>query len=125
VGVDERLVGDLFSTQLPHEQVAARVLVLRLDSAVMRFHEKYGTVRIEGSMRVPPFPGEVLLRIVGGLGGAEIDPASGVLRLRVAIDHIDLLEVRGLSGLIGRGALNYLGGAVRDALATSRPSRFR
>lgn len=122
VGVDERLLGALFASQLPWERPVAGVFVLRLESAVMRFHEKYGTVQIQGRMRLRPFSGgELALRLVGGLAGAEVDPETGVLRLRVAIDHIDLLEARGLAGLLGRGALNYLGGAMRDALVPAIP----
>ena len=37
-GFDERLVADLFATQLPHEQVVKGLFVLRLESASMRFH---------------------------------------------------------------------------------------
>lgn len=122
VGVDESLTRDLFESQLPLEQVVRGLVVVHLDRATFRFREKYGTVRIDGGIRfrglpVPP----VALGIQGGLDEVELDPETGVLRVRIAIDHVAVEQAAGLEGLLGRGALNFLGGGARDLLAEAIP----
>lgn len=122
VGVDETLTSELFHTQLPLERVVKRFLLLRLESATIRFREKYGTVRIESRVGVRglPFDG-VALRIQGGLGAADVDPDTGVLRVRIAIDHVALVEAGGLEGWLGRGAMNFLGSGIKDVLEEALP----
>jgi hypothetical protein len=122
VGVGEQLVEDLFRSQLPLEQPLEDRFVVRLESAEMEFDDKYGAVRIEGRIHPVAFPSrQVALRIEGGLGEASIEPATGMLRVRVAIDHIDIAEAGGLERLLGRGAINYLGGKGRELLEEAIP----
>jgi len=122
VGVGEQLVADLFRSQLPLEQPLEDRFVVRLESAEMEFDDKYGAVRIEGRIHPVRFPSrQVALRIEGGLGEASIDPESGILRVRVAIDHIDIAEAGGLERLLGRGAIRFLGGKGRDLLEEAIP----
>jgi hypothetical protein len=122
VGVDEALAREIFASRLPLERVVGGVARLHLESVTFRFHEKYGTVRIEGGIRPRGLPlRPVALRNQGGLGSAEIDPGSGILRLRIAVDHVTLVEASGLEGLLGRGALGALGSEARDLLAEALP----
>jgi len=122
VGVGERLVEDLFRSQLPLEQPLEDRFVVRLESAEMEFDDKYGAVRIEGRIHPLRFPSrQVALRIEGGLGEASIDPQSGILRVRIAIDQIDIAEAGGLERLLGRGAIRYLGGKGRELLEQAIP----
>jgi hypothetical protein len=122
VGVDEKLAGDLFRTQLPLEQPLEDRFVVRLEGADIGFHDKYGAVHIEGSIHPKRFPERnVALRIDGGLGAAEIDPATGILRVRIAIDHIDIAEAGGLERVLGRGVIDYLGGKGREILEETIP----
>ena len=117
VGVGEQLVEDLFCSQLPLEQPLEDRFVVRLERAEMEFDDKYGAVRIEGRIHPVRFPDRrVALRIEGGLGEASIDPETGMLRARVAIDHIDIAEAGGLEELLGRGAIRYLGDKGRALL---------
>jgi hypothetical protein len=123
VGVDEKLVGDLFRSQLPLEQPLEDRFVVRLESAEMRFRDKYGAVRIEGRIHPKEWPARsVALRIDGGLGAAEIDPASGILRVAIAIDHIDVAEAAGLEGVLGGGVIRYLGVKGREILQQAIPA---
>jgi hypothetical protein len=122
VGVDETLADELFESQLPLERVVRGLVRVQLDSATFRFREKYGTVRIDGNIRfrglpVPP----VALGIQGGLEEAEVDPETGILRVRIAIDHVELEQAAGLEGILGRGAINFLGGGAREILAQVLP----
>jgi hypothetical protein len=122
VGVGEQLVEDLFRSQLPLEQPLEDRFVVRLERAEMDFDDKYGAVRIEGRIRPARFPErQVALRIEGGLGEASVDPQTGLLRVRVAIDHIGVAEAGGLEKLLGRGAINYLGDKGRDLLEEAIP----
>jgi len=122
VGVGEQLVEDLFRSQLPLEQPLEDRFVVRLESAEMDFDDKYGAVRIGGRIHPAGHPArQVALRIEGGLGEAAIDPATGLLRVRVAIDHVDIAEAAGLERLLGRGVINYLGGKGRELLEEAIP----
>jgi hypothetical protein len=123
VGVDEKLAGDLFRSQLPLEQPLEDRFVVRLEAAEMRFHDKYGAVRIEGRVFPKSLPSRsVALRIDGGLGAAEIDPVSGILRVAIAIDHIDVAEAAGLEGMLGGGVIRYLGAKGREILQDAIPA---
>lgn len=122
VGVGEQLVEDLFRSQLPLEQPLEDRFVVRLERAEMAFDDKYGAVRIEGRIHPVRFPSRrVALRIEGGLGEASIDPDTGMLRVRVAIDHIDIAEAGGLEALLGRGVIRYLGDKGRALLQEALP----
>lgn len=122
VGVGEELVQDLFRSQLPLEQPLEDRFVVRLESAEMDFDDKYGSVRIQGRIHPVRFPSrQVALKIDGGLGEAAIDPATGILRVRVAIDHIDIAEAGGLEKVLGRGVISYLGGKGRELLEEAIP----
>jgi hypothetical protein len=123
VGVDEKLVADLFRSQLPLEQPLEDRFVVRLDTAEMQFRAKYGAVRIEGRIHPRALPARsVALRIDGGLGEAAIDPATGILRVRIAIDHIDVAEAAGLESVLGEGVIRYLGATGREILQDSLPA---
>jgi len=123
VGVDEKLVGDLFRSQLPLEQPLEERFVVRLESAEMRFRDKYGAVHIEGRIHPKALPARsVALRIDGGLGAAEIDPETGTLRVQIAIDHIDVAEAAGLEGMLGGGVIRYLGAKGREILQEAIPA---
>ncbi len=123
VGVDEKLVGDLFRSQLPLEQPLEDRFVVRLESAEMRFRDKYGAVHIEGRIHPKALPTRsVALRIDGGLGAAEIDPETGILRVSIAIDHIDVAEAAGLEGILGGGVIRYLGAKGREILQEAIPA---
>lgn len=122
VGVGDQLVQDLFRSQLPLEQPLEDRFVVRLESADIDFEDKYGSVRIQGRIHPVRFPSrQVALTIDGGLGEAAIDPATGILRVRVAIDHIDIAEAGGLERLLGRGAIQFLGGQGRALLEEAIP----
>ena len=123
VGVDEKLVADLFRSQLPLEQPLEDRFVVRLESAEMQFRDKYGAVRIAGRIHPKAFPSRsVALRIDGGLGAAEIDPATGILRVAIAIDHIEVAEAAGLEGMLGGGVIRYLGAKGREILQDAIPA---
>lgn len=123
VGVDEHLVADLFRSQLPLEQPLEDRFVVRLESAEMQFRDKYGAVRIVGRIHPRRFPKRAIsLRIDGGLGVAEIDPVTGILKVQIAIDHIDVAEAGGLEGTLGGGVIRYLGSKGRETLQAAIPA---
>ena len=123
IGVDEKLVADLFRSQLPLEQPLEDRFLVRLESAEMQFRDKYGAVRIVGRIHPKRFPERAIgLRIDGGLGAAEIDPVTGILKVQIAIDHIDVAEAGGLEGALGGGVIRYLGSKGREILQAAIPA---
>jgi hypothetical protein len=67
----------------------------------------------------PDYVGEV--RAVGALDSIEVDAASGTLRARIAVDHVDLLKMGGLEKILAGGTMDELARSVRLQLAGKIP----
>lgn len=122
IGVDEKLAGDLFHAHLPLEIPLGEQFIIRLERADISFQAKYGAIAISGFLYPAGNPqNRVDVRVLGGLGAAEIDPERDVLNIRIAIDHIDLVEAAGLEDLLGRGVMLFLAAQGREFLENSLP----
>jgi hypothetical protein len=85
--------------------------------------DKYGAVTIEGNIHRSASPDRrTAVRIHGGLGAVTIDPATDMLHIRVAIDHIELLQAGILEGVIGRGGKKFLAERGRELLQDAIPT---
>jgi hypothetical protein len=123
VGIDEKIVGDLFSSQLPLERPLGERFVIRLEEAVVSLRDKFGVVTIEGSVHRRATPErKTAVRIFGGLGAVTIDPQTDLLNIRIAIDHIELLQAGILEGIIGRGGKKFLADKGRGMLQETMPN---
>jgi hypothetical protein len=125
VGIDEKLVADLFRYQLPMERPLGKRFVVRLDSATILLRDKFGAITIDGNVHRPETPErKIAVRILGGLGGIAIDPTSHQLNVKIAIDRIELLEAGILDKVLGPGGKQFLSdkgrGLLQDALPTFR-----
>jgi len=58
----------------------------------------------------------------GSLGAAEIDLATGIVR--VAIDHLDVADAACLEGVLGGGVIRYLGARGREILQQAIRARY-
>ena len=67
----------------------------------------------------PDYVGEV--RAIGALDSIQVDDASGTLRARIAVDHVDLLKMGGLEKLLAGGTMDELARSIRMQLAGKIP----
>ena len=123
IGLDEKIVGDLFRSQLPLERPLGERLVIRLEDAVVSLRDKFGAITIEGSVHRRATPErKTAVRIFGGLGAVTIDPETDLLSIRIAIDHIELLQAGILESIIGRGGKKFLADKGRGLLQEAMPN---
>jgi hypothetical protein len=112
VCLEETIVKDLLEAQLPF---GAEVEDYRiwLEHAAVRFRGSPGVTLLGGIAlkERPRVSGEV--RVIGALEDIAVDPESGVLRAAVAIDHLDLIGVAGIDGVLGEGVRNTLAQTIR------------
>ena len=115
VALDESLVKELIEAQLPFE-AEVEGYRLWLDHAEVRFRGSPG-VTLRGGIALkdkPALSGQ--MRVIGALEDIEVNPESGVLEARIAVDHLDLIEVAGVEGLLGGGVLNTLARTIRQQI---------
>jgi hypothetical protein len=123
IGVDEKIVGDLLSAQLPLERPLGKRFVVRLERANVSLRDKFGAITLEGSLHRPKTPDRMTaVRIFGGLGAVSIDTTTDMLDVKIAIDHIEILQVGLLEGVIGPGGKKFLAEKGRDMLQDALPS---
>lgn len=123
VGIDEKIVGDLFSAQLPLERPLGKRFVVRLESATILLRDKLGVVTIEGIIYRPATPDrKTAVRILGGLGAVVVDSTTDMLSINIAIDHIELLQAGALESVLGRGGKKFLAEKSRILLQDALPS---
>lgn len=122
IGLDEKLVGDLFRSQLPLERPIGERFVVRLETAIVSLRDKYGAITIEGSLHRHATPErKTAVRIFGGLGAVTIEPVTHLLSISIAIDHFELLRAGFLEGVIGRGGKKFLAEKGRGLLQEAIP----
>lgn len=122
IGIDEKIIADLFRSQLPLERPLAERFVVQLDSATVLLRDKFGAITIEGSVHRRATPErKTAVRIFGGLGAVTVDPMANTLKISIAIDHIELLQAGILESIIGRGGKKFLAEKGRGMLQESIP----
>ena len=123
VGIDEKIVADLFSAQLPFERPLGKRFIVRLDSATVLLRDKFGVVTISGVVYRPSTPDrKTAVQIFGGLGAVVIDSTTDMLNVKIAIDHIELLQAGMLESVLGGGGKKFLANKGRDMLQDALPS---
>jgi len=109
VGIDEKIVVDLFRSQLPMQRPLGKRFIVRLESATVSLRDKYGVVTIQGIVFRPKTPDrKTAVRVIGGLGAVKIDPKSGVIKVNIAIDNLELVQAGLLENVLGRGGKRWL-----------------
>jgi hypothetical protein len=120
VGVQDSLVRDLLAANLPFE-AAVDEYHIRLLQAEVTFRGSplislTGTAAPKDNTEVQ---GEV--RVLGALEKIRVDPASGLLRASVAVDHVDIKRLAGFESFLPGAGLDELARAVRLQLADKIP----
>jgi hypothetical protein len=122
VGIHEKIVADLLNSQLPMQRPLKKRFVVRLESATVSLRDKFGVITLEGNVFRPKTPDrKTAVRVIGGLGAVEIDPKTGILRVKIAIDHIELLQAGFLEGVIGRGGKRWIAQKARPMIQDALP----
>ncbi len=108
VAVDDQLVQDLISAQLPLT-ADVQQFQLTLSAADVQFRGS-PVVRLTGALHVRERPAlGANVRVIGSLTDVEVDSAGGVLVATVSVDHLDIEDTVGLQA--------FVTGDTRDALS--------
>jgi hypothetical protein len=121
IGVDEKVLGDIFRSQLPRERPLGERFVIRLEKAEVSLQDKYGLIIIEGNLHHRKTPErKIAVRIFGGLGSVMIDPMTNLLSIGIAIDHFELLQAGLLESILGSSGKKLFAkqglGLLQDAI---------
>lgn len=122
VGLDEKILGDIFSTQLPLERPLGEKFIIRLEKAEISLVDKYGVIVIEGSVHRRATPErEIAARIYGGLGEVSIDPDGGQLNIEITIDQVVFLKAGILENVIDSAGKKFFAVKGRELLQEAIP----
>ena len=120
VSIGEGVVKQFLTAQLPFS-IEVESYKIDLKDAEAKFAGS-PSVTLHGAIvhkDHPDYVGEV--RAIGVLDSIQVDSSSGTLRARIAIDHVDLLQVGGLEKVLAGGTLDELARRVRMGLAGKIP----
>jgi len=120
VSIGEAVAKQFIDAQLPF-RIEVESYVIEMKQAEASFQGTPAVVLTGSIVHVdhPDFVGEV--RAIGALDAVQVDPASGTLRAKIAVDHVDLLKMGGLEKVLSGGALDELARSVRKQLAGRIP----
>ncbi len=122
IGLDEKVVEDVFRSQLPLSRPVGKRFVVQLEQAEVSFRDKFGVIMIDGKLHRAASPDrKTAVRIYGGLDAVSFDPTTGLMSIDIAIDHIELLRAGFLEGIIGRGGKRFLAQRGRELLQDAIP----
>jgi hypothetical protein len=121
VVVDQELVQRLLASATPMEGELAEGFHVRIDAARAEFANGVALVHLEGEAGLQGRGMSAEMSVYGGLDVVELDPATGVLRARVAVYAVDIPRadllgidqpVRRLTKALAEGGLEMLLGPV-------------
>jgi len=120
IAVDEGLVRDLIAAQLPFEAEVDRFQA-RLDAAEVQFRGS-PLVRLRGrvSLREDPQVSGTLTAM-RALAEMAVEPSTGTLRARLALDHLSIEQAAGLEALVSGSTLDELARSLRMQIAPKLP----
>lgn len=122
IGIGETVVGDLFRSELPLDRPLGERLEIHLDTATILFRDKFGVVTLDGNVHRRATPDrKAAVRVIGGLSSVAVDPETKQLRLRIAIDDIEILEAGVLESVLGGGTRKFLAEKARPMLEDALP----
>ena len=119
--ISEQVVGQFLAEQLPFD-LEVKSFKISLKTAEARFAGS-PSITLGGTIfpkEHPDLVGEV--RVMGALTEIEVDPASGTLRAKVAVDHIELLQMAGLERFLSGASVDEMARTVRKQLAGQIPA---
>jgi len=120
VAIGEGVARRFIDAQLPFD-IEVQSYRIKMTTAEATFR---GTpsVTLTGSIVHADHPDYVgVVRAIGALDSVEVDSTSGTLRARIAVDHVDLLEMGGLESMLAGETLDELARRVRKQLTGRIP----
>lgn len=120
VAIDDTLLRDLITAQLPFEMDVDR-FHLSLTEVEAQFRGS-PIVRLRGVLSSSQRPDLVAaVTVIGALVGIEVEASSSTLRARIAVDHIGIEKAAGLEQLLSGSTMDELARLVRIQLADRLP----
>lgn len=121
VGIDESLLRGMIAAQLPFEGDAAGYHVTLTEAEVL--FRGAPTVRLHGGLRRPGIVTlEAIVEVLGALEAITVDKARGVLKAKIAVDHIGIEKAAGVESFVSGAALDEVARAIRLELADQLPA---
>lgn len=120
ISISGDLVRDLITAQLPFELDVER-FHLRLVEAQVLFRGS-PVVKLRGTLFVREKPDYVAeVAAIGALQDIDVEPATGMLKAAIAIDHLSIEQAGGLEKLVSRATMDEAARTVRMQLKSSLP----
>jgi hypothetical protein len=120
VAIDDAMLRDLIVAQLPFE-IEAKGFKATLTGAEVLFRgSPLVTLRGSGSPQNRSALAAAVT-VTGALDDVKVDPATGTLRARISVDHLNIEQVAGLESLLSGATLDELARALRLQLADQLP----
>lgn len=120
ISISGDLVRDLITAQLPFELDVER-FHLRLVEAQVLFRGS-PVVKLRGTLFVREKPDYVAeVAAIGALQDIDVEPATGMLKATIAIDHLSIEQAGGLEKLVSRATMDEAARTVRMQLKSSLP----
>jgi len=120
VAIDDTLLRDLITAQLPFEMDADR-FHLSLTEVEAQFRGS-PIVRLRGVLSSIQRPDLVAaVNVIGALVDIEVEASSSTLRARIAVDHIGIEKAAGLEQVLSGSTLDEVARLVRMQLADRLP----
>ena len=120
VAIDDSLVKDILSAQLPFDADLDNYH-LSLKEAEVQFTGS-PVVRLRGTLNLLAYPSiQAQVYVIGALEHIDVNPATSTLRARIAIDHLGIEKAAGLEAYVSRSALDDVGRIIRVRLKDQLP----
>jgi hypothetical protein len=120
IAIDDTLLGDLITAQLPFEMDVDR-FHLSLTETEVQFRGS-PVVRLRGALNSKKRPDlGAAVNVVGALEDIQVEQASSTLRARIAVDHIAIEKAAGIEQLLSGATMDELARMVRLQLKDRLP----
>jgi len=120
IAIDDTLLRDLISAQLPFEMDVDR-FHLKLTEADAHFRGS-PMVRLRGALQPKERPDlAAAVNVIGAIEDIQVEPSSSILRARIAVDHIGIEKAAGLERLLSGATMDEVARMVRLRLKDTLP----
>ena len=121
MAIDESLLRGMITAQLPLEADAAGYHLTLTEAEVL--FRGAPSVRLHGGLKRPGIVTlEAVVEVLGALEDISVDEAQGILKAKIAVDHIGIEKAAGVESFLGGSALDELARAIRLELADQLPA---
>lgn len=120
IAIDDSLVKDILSAQLPFDADVDRYH-LSLREAEVQFTGS-PVVRLRGTLNLLAYPAiQAQVYVIGALENIDVNPETSTMRARIAIDHLGIEKAAGLEAYVSASALDDVGRMIRMRIKDQLP----